>query len=282
MTKQDEKQRLKRRLQEYSIELASQNRWQEAVDVNLQILSIIEDASTYNRLGKSYMEQGLYSQAQDAYQQTLRLNPTNVIARKNLTRLEALLARNLDDSVTVREKRQLLDPRLFITEAGKTAITTLIGVPRSHATEAISPGELVDLACDDKNLVVQDADGNLLGYIEPKLAQRLIELIQGGNRYIAAIVQFDTRQTRLIIRETYQHPTQRRRVSFPGKLSESALEGYIPGLRYDYGVEELLDEEDIVEEPELEDEEIGSGGEEEELGLDAIEKDMSDDDEIEE
>ncbi len=284
MTKQDERQRLKRRLQEYSIELATEKRWQEAIDINLHLLSIVEDPATYNRLGKAYMEMGRYQEAQDAYQQTLRLTPTNAIARKNLTRIEALLSRDLPESITDRRTREIIDPRLFITEAGKTAITTLIDVPRSTATEALAPGEQVEMIHDPEShrVLIQDADGRYLGMIEPKLGQRLNELVSGGNRYIAALVQFDTRMMRLIIREVYQDPKMRMRVSFPGKLSESPMEGYIPGLRYDDDVEELLDEEELPEELESTNEDYSGGGDDEELGLEAIEKDIPDDDESEE
>ena len=36
-----------------AVELAARNRWQEAVDTNRQLISLGEDADTYNRLGKA-------------------------------------------------------------------------------------------------------------------------------------------------------------------------------------------------------------------------------------
>ena len=44
MAKQDEKQRLRRRLQDQSIELASTNHWNEAVETNRQILALGDKA----------------------------------------------------------------------------------------------------------------------------------------------------------------------------------------------------------------------------------------------
>jgi hypothetical protein len=117
--------------------------------------------------------------------------------------------------------------------------------------------------------------------LEPKVAQRLSELMNGGNRYIAAVAQANGNQIRVLIRETFQHPSQRNRVSFPGKFSEGALRGYYPTGSYeDYG-EDLLDEEDSGDEPEEIEEEVFSH-EEEELGLDDIEPDMGDDEDMNE
>src|SRR3712207_5266852 len=93
LTKQDEKLRLRRRLQDQAIEQAAKSRWQEAVETNRQLLGLGEDADTYNRLGKAFFELGQLGEARDTYQQALRLNPSNTIAKKNLARIQDLLAR---------------------------------------------------------------------------------------------------------------------------------------------------------------------------------------------
>ncbi len=276
MAKQDEKQRIRRKLQEKAIELAAMNKWEEAVDTNRQILTLGEDPDTYNRLGKALMELGQYSEAHDAYQHTLRLNPTNSIARKNLARLDALIARGIETGLANRKPRQQVDLRMFITETGRTAITTLVDVPRSPAVEALVTGEKMDFRVEGKIVYVIDADGTIVGRLEPKLGQRLAELIGGGNRYIAAIAQSDPRTVRLLIRETYQDPSQRNRISFPGKLGEGAA--YVSSLRYEE-YEDILEEEETAEEIESADEEFVGGEEEEELGLEEIDQDVGDDDE---
>lgn len=277
MAKQDEKQRVRRRLQEQAVELASTNRWEEAVEINKQILEISEDAEAYNRLGKAYMELGYYAAARDAYQNTLRFNPTNSIARKNLSRLETWFANGAADVAETRRARQQVDTRLFITETGKTALTTLVDVQRTAATAALVTGEKMELRVEGRTVYVVDADGNVIGRIEPKLSQRLAELITGGNRYVAAVAQNDPSQVRLLIRETYQDPSQRGRISFPGKLSEALIRSYVPTLRYEYEADELLDEEDTLDDRD-DTEDDYTGSDDEELGLDDIEPDIGDDD----
>lgn len=275
MAKQDEKQRIRRRLQEKAIELAAINRWDEAAEINRQILQLGEDVDTFNRLGKALMELGQYTEAHDAYQQAMRITPTNSIARKNVARLEALLARGYGSGIANRKPRQQVDLRMFITETGRTAITTLIDVPRSSAVEALVTGEKMEFRVEGRMVYVVDADGTVVGRLEPKLGQRLAELINGGNRYLAAIAQSDPRTVRLLIRETYQDPSQRNRISFPGKLGEGAA--YVSSLRYEE-YEDVLDDDDGLDDDISDAEDFGGGDDEEELGLEEIEQDMGDDD----
>jgi tetratricopeptide (TPR) repeat protein len=280
LAKQDERQRVRRRLQDYAIELANSNEWLQSIEINRQILELGEDPQTYNRLGKSYTEMGLYEEAQDAYQQTLRINPTNTIARRNLSRLEVLLSRGYHlPGAEDRPTRQVTDLRLFITEAGKTVITSLVDVPRGPTVEALSAGDRVQLQVSDQRILVLDTYENLLGRLEPRLGQRLAELINGGNRYVAAVVKPDPRQVRILIRETYQDPSQHGRTSFPGRMREDEADKQLAGSRYDYEVEELLEDEEIVDEPEILNTDFDNSDDQGEIGLDQIEKDISDDDE---
>ncbi|MDP2974689.1 MAG: hypothetical protein Q8N45_00615, partial [Anaerolineales bacterium] len=85
-----------------------------------------------------------------------------------------------------------------------------------------------------------------LGEIEPKLSQRLIHFMQAGNRYVAAITALDNHTVKIIIRETYQHPSQAGRVSFPPKRSaDSGFRAYTKEtlVKYDEEEEEHFPEE---------------------------------------
>lgn len=281
MTKQDEKLRQRRRLQERAIEMASKNRWEEAVEINQQVLELGEDVDGYNRLGKANFELGRLREAHSAYQNALRLLPANLIARRNAERLDGLLKNNREGIFTDRTNRQIVDLRLFITETGKTAVTALVDVRRGTPTEALVTGEKADLRQDGNNVFVLNTDGEVIGRLEPKLAQRLSRLMAGGNRYAAAIAQMTGNQLRVLIRETYQDPSQRNRISFPGKFGENVLRGYVPGAAYDEYGDDLLEEEERPDEESEVEEEV-FGGEEEELGLDEIEQDIQEDDDMNE
>ncbi len=57
--------------------------------------------------------------------------------------------------------------------------------------------------------------------MEPKLGQRLLKLMDAGNEYVAAIQALDTSQVKVFIRETFQHPSQLGKLSFPPTVTET-------------------------------------------------------------
>ncbi|HLI71067.1 MAG TPA: tetratricopeptide repeat protein, partial [Ktedonobacteraceae bacterium] len=84
----EEKARLKRQWTELAIKQAQSSQWEDAVITNKNILQLFpNEAEAYNRLGKAYSELGQYTEARDAYSQTLVYSPGNIIAKKNLDRL---------------------------------------------------------------------------------------------------------------------------------------------------------------------------------------------------
>ncbi len=123
-------------------------------------------------------------------------------------------------------------------------------------------GDKVTLRPQDSSLVVENTRGEYLGLVPAKQGQRLIKLMEGGNKYTAAIVTSNENSISVIIRETYQDPRQIDQVSFPGKRLEE-IQPYTSDrvFRPGYEEEEGLGEtpvftEDEVETPEEVTEEI--------------------------
>ena len=57
-----ERARQKRQLADQAVKLAMQNQWQEAVDLNRQIIDLApEEGEAWNRMGKAFSELGRYS-----------------------------------------------------------------------------------------------------------------------------------------------------------------------------------------------------------------------------
>ena len=107
----EEKARLKKQWTEQAIKQAQEGQWEGAVTTNKDLLNIFpQEPEAYNRLGKAYSELGQYSEARQAYAQTLKYSPANAIAKKNLTRLETLqdTSRPVTAGATDR-----IDPRLL-------------------------------------------------------------------------------------------------------------------------------------------------------------------------
>ncbi len=243
--REEDKARLRRKASQEAISLAMQSLWQEAVTVNQSILELFPtDIDAYNRLGRAFMELGEFAKAKEAYSRGLELDPNNAIAQKNLQRLSLLPA----SKVKVKEERREVAPDLFIGEMGKAGVVNLQNLAPGEVLARMAAGSQVDLKVRGQQLIIENEQGEYLGLVEPPHGFRLARLIEGGNKYTAAIVNIDNNTARVIIREVFQHPNQIGRPSFPVR----AVEGFQPHvkdtlLRHEAVGEEALEEGEEVE-----------------------------------
>ncbi len=231
----EERARIQRQLTEQAIKLALESRWEEAVAINRQLLSAFpRDLSTLNRLGKALSELGQYSEARQMYTEALEIDPTNSIARKNLERLASFT----QDAATPRPAHEKMDPRLFIEETGKTGFTDLVDLAPPSTLALLAAGDQVYLQREGGALWVLNAGHERIGRIEPRLATRLIGYMEGGNQYAAGITELQPHQVRIIIRETFQHPSQFGKVSFPSQGGGDMPRAYTKDTLVRHGEEE--------------------------------------------
>jgi tetratricopeptide (TPR) repeat protein len=235
----------KRQLAEQAIALALAGKWEEAVETNRRLLTFYpNEADAYNRLGKALTELGRYAEALQAYSQAMAVDPGNGIARRNLDRLRILVERAGVSDVGARGEK--IDPRLFVEEAGKTVVTALQNAASPETVARINPGDLVALHSTGHTLVVENSVGHRLGEVESKLAQRLLNFMKLGNRYVAAVKSVDGDDVRIFIRETFQHPSLAGRVTFPTRVDTTHRgSNREPIYRYD-----LEDEDEEYDEAE--------------------------------
>jgi hypothetical protein len=219
----EDKTKLRKLWIDHAIQLAMQSKWGEAIAINRNILEVTpNDVDALNRLGRALREQGQYREAREAYQRAVEHDPNNTIAQKNLASLAHLKAERPEG-----EKSERVDSRLFITEAGKTGQANLVRVTDKTAVARMAVGDQVHLHPEGRALYVRNGRGDTLGQVETKVAQRLIDLIRGGNKYAAALVSADETNPRLIIHEMSQHPSQKGKVSFPTRADATGgVRGY--------------------------------------------------------
>ena len=232
----EDKARIKRDKAKEAIALALGSRWEEAMVLNREIIQDFpRDVEAHNRLGKALSELGQYREAEDAFRQAVEISPANVIARKNLQRLA-----HLGEDNALPKRGSQVTPQLFIEERGKTATVSLKGLSPDRAHLRMAPGDAVDLKVLDNGMAVESPNGDYLGEVDPRLGLRLARLIRGGNSYTAAITAVDAQRLVIMIKETYQHPSQYGTVSFPAR--QSARGAYpnlgIPPVPIDLELEE--------------------------------------------
>ncbi len=211
---EEEQVRLKRQGSKQAIALTMQGRWREAIAANKNLInSFPNDVDAYNRLGRAYMELGEYSQAREAYSQTIELDPYNAIAKKNLRRLSHLG----EAMVNLSGNSHKVEPQHFIEETGKTGVVNLCRLAPEETLSQMVAGDRVYLKIDGSNLTIENSRGEYLGQVEPKLGQRLIKLMGGGNKYTATVISSLEGRMTVIIREVYQNPSQAGKLSFPAR-----------------------------------------------------------------
>jgi hypothetical protein len=163
---------------EEAVGLALASRWEEALEVNDDLLERFgPDEETYNRRGKALLELGRLEDAEAAYAATHKLNPGNQIATRQLAKLAELR----QAKTPVAPVSASMDVAVFTDEPGKSAITRLI-LAAGVDPAKVAPGDPIKIEVGEDQVAVRTKRGVDLGGIEPRISQRILRLSKGGNR----------------------------------------------------------------------------------------------------
>lgn len=195
--------------------------WDEAIRLNQEIIERSpRDANAYNRLGRALLEFRRVGPAHEAYSSALRIDPANMIARRNLQRLELIRHRRGDDS-GAESSRESVIPRtsVFIEEVGKTWVDELVNPASMDELADIYSGEQLQMEVSEGRLVVYRANGQRVGEVEAKTAERIIDLMSSGNRYDVFALGLSIASLRVILREVFRDAKVGGKLSFPRQIS---------------------------------------------------------------
>src|SRR6266571_139910 len=247
----EDRLRQKRSKSEQAISLAMKNRWDEAAQVNREILDLFpNEVDAFNRLGKALTELGRYGEARDAYAQAVKLDPLNGIASKNLQRLGKLAVEG-----SAAPAPTPVDPRLFIEESGKTTVTQLTDVRRTEAAAKLSAGDQLRMERRGNQVIVTDVSSTDIGRIEPKLEQDLIKLLDLGAQYSVFVTAANEQQVYVIVRETHRAASMGNRPSFRPSAAQE-VRAYTREGAARFELEEEEEEEEELSEEEDEEAEV--------------------------
>ena len=202
---------------------AAEGRWEESLTINDRIIERFpREAEALNRKGRALIELRQLGSARDAYAEALKADPANMIARRNLQRLEMLYNRS-DGTLEGADTALAVLPKAntFIEEIGKTWVDELANpADLSHLAE-VSPGEQLQLSVEDGKVYLVSDDGLRLGEVGAPIGQRMADLIEGGNRYESYALGISSQSLRVIIREIYKDPAQITKLSFPEQVRKT-------------------------------------------------------------
>lgn len=213
-----DRSRFKRYWEQQAIQCAAHHRWAEAEKINRSIVKLCpEDVDAYNRLGKALWEMGQLVEAKECYRRALSIDPANSIAGRNLARLESSLA--TVNEVQSLEELPYVPADIFIAESGKTTIAKVLPLPGKTTNVLPLPGDPLRFRQHGSIMRLLDRNGQPLGQLGAALSQRLVHLIEAGNRYAAAVVGIQGSDIYVVIKETYQHANLVGEHSFPSQSS---------------------------------------------------------------
>ena len=242
----EERTRVRKQMADQAVKLAVNSRWAEAANVNREYLRLFGDeAEAQNRLGKALSELGQISEARAAYGKAIDIDPTNAIARRNLDRLAGM-----KDTAAAAAAPSQLDTRLFVEETGTAAVARLQATD-AERTALLDAGDLVELEVQGNAVNVRTVRGEYVGMLEPRIGLRLSRMMAAGNQYTAAMVT-TAGDLKVMLRETFQHPSMIGKVSFPqGRTSDIRAYTRKGLLRSQMGEDiDYTDDDDVEDEPE--------------------------------
>ncbi len=281
---QPQRKQTKRQMSEEARNVALTGDWEHALEVNNAFLERFpRDAQALNRKGRALLELGRLQEAWDAYSEALNADPANMIARRNLQRLEMLAE---GDAAIASAGKQVSSPRggVFIEETSKTWVDELTRAADDAVLATVSPGEQLEFTIDGANVSVSSRDGKYLGELEQRIAQRLTDLIEAGITFEIYALGMSGHSLRFILRETHRDPSLVGRMGLPRQnrltielMRERELLSQREEADFSFGDE---DEDDLEHEAEDEEDEADEDDEEPEIDEDAaayVDSSVSDD-----
>jgi tetratricopeptide (TPR) repeat protein len=208
-------------LNQKAIDLALNCRWEEAEELNNQLLQDDPTNTQYlNRLAKAKFELGKYTECKKIYAQVLDLDPYNAIAQKNLKKVSAI---KKDSVLKNGSNATVLSAALFYEEPGITTLVTLVKVAEPQKLVALSPGSMMQLNVKKKGISVNDGFGVYIGAFPDDSAYHLMRLLEGGNKYQVIVKSVRSNSITVLVRETFRSKKFKNQASF---LQDAKLMAY--------------------------------------------------------
>jgi hypothetical protein len=231
-----------------AVVLAMASKWKEAAALNREITETSPgELDAWNRLGKALLELGDANASKASFEKTLAIDPANSIARKNIERLRMGSYASSTRSIQV-------DYRMFNGDSGKSTQVMLMGVGTGKDRPYLAPGGAIDLRSNNGNLTVFSSGGGFVGVVPPQLGCRLVQMTEAGNRYEGAIASTTIDSVMVVLRESYQHPSQRSKISFPAssvtarqQSQPQSLEGFDDSLSPPLDISFVNDDAGVIE-----------------------------------
>ena len=200
------------RLKDKAIEEAVNGRYQNAIDLNLQILKLDPlDIDSMMQLAHAHWQTGNLSEAKKYYRKTIDIEPNNNLAKKRLVLLNALNHKVVPLSKK-RSQVRIVPITDLIEEPGKTKIVKLSNIGKPEHLSLLKIGEELFIKIRKRRIEMRDADSNFIGSLPDDISKRLIEFVSLKATFEAFVFSIDKNEVKAFLKEA-DKPLKLRNVS---------------------------------------------------------------------
>lgn len=270
MTPSSQKPKTKKQLNQEALTASLEHNWDEAIALNDEILGRFpRDAEALNRKGRAFMELGKLADARESYSEALKADPANMIARRNLQRLETIYQADGADETAPARNQQIPRANVFIEEIGKTWIDDLTHPADNDVLAQVAPGDALKIVVEGERVFIHTIEDVRLGQVDQSIGSRMARFMGIGHEFEVFALGQTMNSLRIIIREIAHAEESEGTMTFPRQdlMNQTLMrEREQLSLRdesdFDFG-EEDEESEDDEDAEDLDDEDVDDEDEEE-------------------
>ncbi|MBP6980001.1 tetratricopeptide repeat protein [Candidatus Curtissbacteria bacterium] len=189
-------------LEGQAVSAALDYNWELAIEINKKILKNNPNhIETLNRLARAYFETGNITKSRQTYKSVTDLDGFNVIAKKNLTRLNRLSS---DQKTPTLEGDKQNFRELFqklASEPGKTKVVTLVKIGDQNLLSKLASGDKLKISPKKHSIELCTYDNKHVGNLPDDLSFKLLKLITAGNTFECCIKSVTQKEVQVILFE---------------------------------------------------------------------------------
>lgn len=219
LTSSPHKPKTKKILNLEALTASLEYRWEDAIRLNDEVLDRFpRDAEALNRKGRAYMEMGQLAASREAYSESLKADPANMIARRNLQRLETIYKADGAGETAAPRKMGIPPGSVFVEEIGKTWIDDLTHPAENDVLAQVAPGDVLKLVVEGERVFVKTVGDVLLGQVDQSIGSRMAKLMGIGHEFEAYALGQSMNSLRFIIQETVRAEESAGTMTFPRQI----------------------------------------------------------------
>lgn len=200
-----------------AVNAAINYQWKDAIKFNKKILvKEKKNLSALLRLAYAYIQTRELIKAKKIYNQALKIQPINSVAKENLERIKILQTRK---SKKGNSSKIFFDPNLFLESAGKTKSVRLVNLGQKNILAQLMIGQEVLLKTKNRKVDIRTMFGDYIGSLPDDLSKRLRLFIKADSQYCAYIKENSINSIIIFIKEKRKGRKVANFISFPVDLS---------------------------------------------------------------